>query len=220
MRYAEMGIWRRSGLLTLAAVSILALGPSASSAQLSRRSSGITVRGVAWNLGTDRDRLVWEKGDDYSHFDGDGLGGWISFIGRMHDQFLLEVSLGTVIGRVDEVKLGDRTDTTVEALVPLLLGGRVYPIPSNRGGQFLPYLSLGGGPYWALDIESSTSEARDEVSWDSRCHLGGYLGGGIDLMFTDWIGFNLDLKRHFADFDTRDQHSGFEYGFGLQFMWD
>jgi outer membrane protein W len=135
------------------------------------------------------------------------------------DHVLLELSLGAVVRTVEELKHSEGTDTYVEALVPLLLGGRFHPIPAHRGHSFLPYLSVGGGPYWAADILSTSTSVKDRVTVDSRHQFGAYVGGGIDLMFTNWVGLNMDVKRHYVDFNTGNEHSGYEYALGLQFMW-
>ncbi|HSG48937.1 MAG TPA: outer membrane beta-barrel protein [Longimicrobiales bacterium] len=207
-------------LLPLAATAALVLAlPSNASAQLSRRTTGITLRGTAWGLPNGQQRLAWGSTDRHTYFDGEGLGGWISFISRASDQVFIELSLGGVVRTVEEVQHAAGTDTYVEALVPLLVGARYFPLESRRSNPLRPYLSFGAGPYWAADITTVDRPSDDDVTVDSQHEFGGYLGAGMDFMFTDWIGLNFDVKRHYVDFPGRDEYSGFEYGMGLQFMW-
>lgn len=208
-------------LLPLVATAALVLGlpPSNAEAQVSRRTAGIMVRGSAWGWPDAHRRLVWGSTDRHTYFDGEGVGGWISFLSRAGDRVFVEVSLGGVVRRVEEVEHAAGTDTYVEALVPVLVGARYFPFESRRGSALRPYLSFGGGPYWAADITTLERPFDDEVDVDSQHEFGGYLGAGMDFMFSDWVGLNFDVKRHFVDFPGRDAYDGLEYGLGLQFMW-
>ncbi len=209
----------RAKVLLCAAAAALACIPLEASAQVSRRTTGIVLRGSFRSLPEGRPRLIWSSADDYTLFEGDGAGGWIGFLSRADDHLLLEISLGTVVRTVEEVRRPAGTDTYVEAMVPFLVGLRFLPLEPYDGGALRPYVSAGVGPYWLADVLATEAGDAHDVSIDWERDLGGYLGGGVDFMFTDWLGLNFDVKRHFVDFRTRDDYSGFEYGMGLQFMW-
>jgi len=207
-------------LLPIVVTAALVLGSSPNaSAQIARRTAGITLRGSAWGWPDGQQRLVWATTDRHTYYHGEGVGGWISFMSRASDQVLVELSLGAVVRQVEEVEHPGGTDTYVEALVPLLIGARYFPLESGRRDALGPYVSFGAGPYWAADITTLERPSEDDVTVDSRHEFGGYLGAGMDFMFTDWVGLNIDVKRHWVDFPGRDAYSGFEYGMGLQFMW-
>jgi len=205
-------------LLFAAAAAVLCV-PSEAAAQVSRRTAGIVVRGSFWGLPQGHPQLIWTRVDEHTLFDGNGAGGWVSFLSRASDQLFLEVSLGTVVRTVEEVRRPAGTDTYVEALVPFLWGVRFLPLDPHGVGALRPYMSLGIGPYWAMDVLETETSSTHDVSIDSEHEFGGYLGAGVDFMFTDWFGLNFDVKRHYVDFRGRDDYGGFEYGIGLQFMW-
>jgi hypothetical protein len=209
----------RAKVILVAAVAAALCVPSGVTAQVSRRTAGIALRGSFWGLPDGRPQLIWTSVDEHTLFAGSGAGGWISFQSRASDQVFLEVSLGTVVRTVEEVRRPTGTDTYVEALVPLLWGVRFLPIEPRGDGAVRPYFSAGIGPYWALDVLDIETGTSHDVSVDSEHRFGGYLGGGVDLMFTDWLGLGFDVRRHFVDFRRRDDYGGFEYGMGLQFMW-
>lgn len=205
-------------LLTAALTAVFAL-PAGAAAQVSRRSAGLALRGSAWSRPAGAPHLVWRGDDEHTLFDGDGLGGWISFLARASPHVLVELSLGTVVRTVEKVQHADGTDTYVEALVPLLAGVRFHPFAPRREGALVPYLAVGGGPYWTGDIVKIDSGRREDVSVDGRHRFGGYLGGGVDFMITDWVGLNFDVRRHYVDFRADHESSGLEYGAGIVFLW-
>jgi len=96
---------------------------------------------------------------------------------------------------------------------------RFLPIEPHGGEGLRPYLSAGIGPYWAMDVLDMESGPSHDVSIDSEHRFGGYVGAGVELMLTDWLGLGFDVRRHYVDFRGREDYGGFEYGMGLQFMW-
>jgi len=207
-------------LLPIIVTAALFSGSLDAGAQVHRRTTGITLRGGAWGGWPEGNRpLVFGSGDQLSYFDGDGVGGWISFVSRMNDNVLVELSLGAVVRSVEELHHSAGTDAYVEALVPLLLGTRVFPFEPTRSSALRPYLSFGAGPYWMADITSIETFSDHDVTVDSRSELGGYLGVGADFMISDWFGLNFDVKRHYVDFQAHHEYSGYEVLMGLQFMW-
>jgi len=209
----------RSGAFALAAVAAVLVASMNVSAQVSRRSAGLILRGSAWSLPDGQGRLVWQSDDQHTLYEGAGLGGSISFVGRVSPLLALELSLGAVVRRVEEVRHELGTDTYVAATVPLLVGLRFHPVPSRRGVGILPYLSVGGGPYWVGDVVELDAGGSEQVTTDFRHQLGGYVGGGVDFMITGWLGLNFDVRRHFVDFRTHYERSGLEYSTGLMFLW-
>jgi len=207
---------RRLGGIAILAGALMV--PATTAAQASRRSAGIILRGSAWSLGRGPSRLVWQSDDLHTLFDEVGVAGWISFVGRTEPNLDLELSLGTVLRTVEEVKHAQGTDTYVEAAIPLLIGLRVHPVVPGGGGV-VPYVSVGLGPYWVGDVVSTERFAGDHTSVSFETRFGGYVGGGADFMIADWFGLNLDLKRHFVDVRAPRDLSGFEYGAGMVFLW-
>lgn len=207
---------RKHLALAVAGVVVAAGGASA---QVARRTAGITLRGSVWDLRQGQQRLIWQSDEQHRLFDGDGAGGWISFTARASSNLALELSLGGVVRRMEEVKHAQGTDKYTEALVPLLIGGRIYPFVPRRGTPLLLYVSAGAGPYWMGDIVEIDRGSDEDVSVDGRYLFGGYLGAGVDFMFTDWMGLNIDMKRHYVDFTADQEHSGLEFAAGLTFMW-
>jgi outer membrane protein W len=148
-----------------------------------------------------------------------GAGGWLNFFSRTSDNWFMEFSLGAVTRVVDEVENVAGKDTRVKAVVPVLIGMRYHVLSPNHRGAIRPYLSFGAGPYWIADIFVQDQYYKEEVTVDSELKPGGYAGVGLDFMMTDWFGLNFDARRHFVNFNTNAEHSGYEYALGIQFMW-
>ena len=103
--------------------------------------------------------------------------------------------------------------------MPVLVGMRYHLLSPRNSGALRPYFAFGAGPYWVADILVENYYDRDKARVESELFAGGYLGGGLDFMIFNWFGLNFDVRRHFVSFDTHNEHSGYEYGLGLQFMW-
>jgi len=206
-------------LFPLVAMAMLLFAHSHASAQVSSRTAGISLRGATWGWPEGQQQLVWTGGEHYTSFDSEGVGGWISFVSRAADQVFVELSLGGLVRTVEEVQRPLGTETYVEALVPLLLGARVFPFEPDHSGALRPYVSLGAGPYWMLDILALETPEHDDVAVNSEYDFGGYLGVGVDFMISDWFGLNLDFRQHFVDFSNHHEYSGSEFALGVQFLW-
>lgn len=210
----------RSGWpLVAALLAVASMFPAVTAGQISRRSAGLVVRGGAWSMSEGQGRLVWTSDDEHTLYDGAGLGGWIAFIGRVGPHVSFELSLGTVVRTVEEVKHAQGTDTYVEGVVPVLAGLRFLPLAHPGGTSVVPYLSFGAGAYWVGDVVDTEWVGGDDTSVDFEARFGGYLGVGVDVMITDWFGLNFDLKRHFVDLRANHELSGVELGGGLAFYW-
>jgi hypothetical protein len=160
-----------------------------------------------------------ENYNDHRLVDLGAGGGWLTFLSRTSDAWFLEFSLGGVAKQVESVQYIGGEDTHVLALVPVLAGMRFDMLSAHNRSALRPYLAFGAGPYWVADIFVQDRYFEEEVHVSSDLHAGGYLGGGIDFMIFNWFGLNFDVRRHFVNFDANNEHSGYEYGMGLQFMW-
>lgn len=188
-------------------------------AQCQTRSAGIGIRGSYWNMNRGGTLLRVEDHFDHRLVDLEGGGAWLSFLSRTSDSWFMEFSLGGVAKTVEHVSYIDREDTRVVAVVPVLVGLRYHLFSPRHSGALRPYLAFGAGPYWAADVLVENYFYRTETRVESELFGGGYLGGGLDFMIFNWFGLNFDVRRHFVGFDRDNEHSGYEYGLGLQFLW-
>ena len=183
------------------------------------RSAGIGIRGAYWDMNRSGTLLRVENYNEHRLIDLGAGGAWLSFFSRTSDSWFLEFNLGGIVKEVESVQYIGGEDTHVLAVVPVLVGMRYHLLSSHNRGALRPYLVFGAGPYWVADILVENYFYRDEVRVDFELFGGGYLGGGLDFMIFNWFGLNFDVRRHFVGFDTHNEHSGYEYGLGLQFMW-
>lgn len=148
-----------------------------------------------------------------------GVGGWLRFFSRVHDNWFLEFNLGSV-ARV-QVRESDfiNSDTDVSLIVPFLLGVRYDLLSQKHPSAFQPYLTLGGGPYWMTDFVVRDRLTNEEVAGESRTKLGCYTGVGTHIVLSSWFALNFDLKYHFVDFRASKDESGLDFGLGFTFMW-
>lgn len=224
---------RNKSIFTLTTLMLLAAALSIQGKQPVVRTTGIGFRGTYWNSNfTSSDFNVYHD-KYYSEVNVGGGGGWLSFYSRINSNWLAEISLGG-IGRVEaKSTVNDSQFVHASVITPLVFGLRHELFSHSRNGGFQPYLSAGIGPYWFHDI-LTREEYHDwdrnqcwhddddedvEVTAKTKLIKGGYLGGGVNLALTSWLGLNLDAKYHFIDFDTKNKNSGLEFGLGLNFMW-
>ncbi len=191
----------------------------AANAQAQTRSAGIGIRGTYWDMNRSGTLLRVENYNDHRIVDLGAGGAWLSFFSRTSDSWFLEFNLGGIAKEVENVQYIGGEDTHVLAVVPVLVGMRYHLLSSHNRSVLRPYLAFGAGPYWVADILVKNYYYRDETNVESDLFAGGYLGGGMDFMIFNWLGLNFDVRRHFVSFDTNNEHSGYEYGVGVQFMW-
>lgn len=209
---------RTFGLACAAALAVLWYGSA--QAQHTPRSTGLVVRGSFWDMNEGPDHIRIIDRPHYHAVEGGGAGGWLTLLSRTSDYWFMEFSLGGISREIASVSRIDGQDTQVMTVVPVLLGMRFYPLPAQNRSNLRPYLAAGGGPYWFADVFVREEYFHDEeVNVDTELKPGGYLGGGLDFMLTSWLGLNFDAKYHFVDFNANSDFSGYECGFGLQFMW-
>ncbi len=188
-------------------------------AQRKVKSTGIGLRGTHWKMTNDQTRIiVLDYGSRSSVETGSG-GVWLFLLSRMNHNTLFELSLGA-IGKVEEeTYYYTNSNVDVFAVTPILLGLRVELMSPESQSSLQPYLSLGGGPYWFSNVSVKERTYEDEVKVETKLKRGGYLGGGVNFLLSDWFAINFDMKYHFINFNKNHENSGFEYGLGVSFMW-
>lgn len=185
------------------------------------RSKGLGFRVSFWNITGKPTKISVLNETGQAQVDLSGAGAGFYFFSRAYSNWFFELSLSAIGGVQTEVKGIASSDIDVDAIVPLLLGLR-YDVFANRfQGSLHPYLAGGGGPYWATSVEAE-NRFGDTISREtvqSSLDYGYYLGGGVNWILTSWFAFNLDLKRHFIEFEHGKDYSGFQFGLGFSFMW-
>ena len=111
--------------------------------------------------------------------------------------------------------------TKVNLVMPILIGLRYDLLSSRSTSKVQPYVSLGLGPYWSqkgrTNVDGINPDA--QVTLESEFFYGVYAGLGTNILFTDWMALNLDLKYHLPEISANHKYSGLDFGLGLSFMW-
>jgi len=188
-------------------------------AQRKVKSTGLGLRITHWKMTNDQTRIIVSDYGDRTAVEAGHGGMWLYLLSRMNDNTLFELSLGA-IGKVEEETYHySNSDVDVSAVIPILLGLRFDVISPESQSALKPYLSLGGGPYWFSTVMVREGTYEDEVQVETKLRRGGYLGGGVNFLLSDWFALNFDMKYHFINFNKNHENSGFEYGLGVSFMW-
>jgi outer membrane protein W len=128
--------------------------------------------------------------------------------------------LGGIADVIERREYIEGADTRILTVIPVLLGLRHPLVSPFNGAALRPYIAFGGGPYWIGDVfVRERYYDSQEVAIASKLHAGGYAGGGLEFMLSSNFGLNFDVKHHFVNFNVNDEHSGYEFGMGLQFYW-
>jgi len=183
------------------------------------RSTGLGVRLGFWNITGQPSRISVDGGRGTATVDVSGAGAWLTFFSRTYNDLFFEMSLGAIAGVRTEQENFNESKVNVEAIMPFLLGLRYQILGTRLSGAFHPYLSLGGGPYWATSVTSSIKMTGPQELVSTGLEYGGYLGGGTFLVLASFFALNFDLKYHFIDFQPDKDYSGLEFGMGLNLMW-
>lgn len=155
------------------------------------------------------------------------VGGWINFYSRMNNRWFLEISLGTLAKANAETQglgITEMVDVEAALITPFIFGARYDLLSLRSTGVLQPYLTFGGGPYWQTVIlvreDNSNPAAPTEVTFgNSRLDIGGYFGAGVNIAPVSWFALSFDMKYHAVNFKVGTGTSGFDFGFGLTFMW-
>ncbi len=149
---------------------------------------------------------------------GSGEGGYLYYFTRLKENWYLETMLGGT-GNIIYSRVGPFGAYTAEiSVTPLLFGARRDFLSLEHGSMIQPYWSFGGGLHWISEIKSSTVAGVDaKVGSDSQ--IGVYIGTGVNAMLSSRFAINADLEYHLLEFNPEREYSGFEYSFGLTYMW-
>ena len=188
-------------------------------AQRKVKSTGIGLRVTHWKMTNDQTRIIVSDYGSRSSVETGSGGVWLYLLSRMNHNTLFELSLGAVGKVEEETYYYTHSDVDVFAVTPILLGLRFELMSPESRSALQPYLSLGGGPYWFSNVSVKERMYEDEVKVETKLKRGGYLGGGVNFLLSDWFAINFDMKYHFIDFNKKHENSGFEYGLGVSFMW-
>ena len=185
------------------------------------RKAGIGFRAAHWRMSDTPATIEVTTSPYQSHVDVGSGGGYLTFFSRVSDASWIEFNLGAV-GRVethDEYFFGEETD--VNAVMPVLLGLRHDLFSYSTQSSLIPYIALGVGPYFFNDVYVKTEYfgVASKAQVKTKGKMGGYAGGGLNFMMTDWFGFNFDARYHFVEFDLHNDRSGWEYSLGVLFAW-
>lgn len=188
-------------------------------AQRKVKSTGIGLRVTHWKMTNDQTRIIVSDYGSRSSVETGSAGVWLYLLSRMNHNTLFELSLGAVGKVEEETYYYTHSDVDVFAVTPILLGLRIELMSPESQSALQPYLSLGGGPYWFSNVSVKERVYEDEVKVETKLKRGGYLGGGVNFLLSDWFAINFDMKYHFINFNKKHENSGFEYGLGVSFMW-
>jgi hypothetical protein len=185
------------------------------------RKMGIGFRGTHWVMGNNAQIVHVSTNPTQTQVDVGSGGGYFFLFSRISDAAWMEFTMGAV-GQVtthDQTFWGD--EVKANAVTPVLLGLRHDFFSYDSPSALVPYVVFGAGPYWLNDVyvRSDNFGLDDEVAVKSKAKLGGYAGGGVNFMFANWFGLNLDARYHFINFNVNNEKSGWEYGFGVIFCW-
>jgi outer membrane protein W len=210
-------------LIAIVVIFVATFSNSSLFAQGISRSSGIGLRTSFWNMAEHTGRFSVSSGlsgNQQSSFDIGGLGAWLYFFSRLHNNWFLEFNLGAVARlRIEDNQFTD-TNTDVTTVIPFLLGVRHDLLSTRFASAFQPYLSAGAGPYWTTAITVQNELTGEEnVVGETKTKFGAYAGGGTNVVLSSWFALNFDVKYHFVDFQAGKNESGIEFGLGFGFMW-
>jgi hypothetical protein len=199
------------------AVLVMGALSSAVQAESNLKSKGIGFRWGFWNQGNRGTLVTYIRQDGREFVETGGLGGWIYFISRAGDDWLLEFSLGA-FAQVREQTLDNfNDDLDVNVTIPILLGLRRDLLAVDNSSALRPYISFGGGPYWLTHVKEQNDFRTEEVV--STMKGGVYFGGGMNFFISKSFAIDFDVKYHAVDLDFDHEISGLEIGVGFSIMW-
>jgi hypothetical protein len=185
------------------------------------RSNGIGFRVNFWNI-TNRPTTIKLRSGEYNpNLDISGAGGTLYFFTRIHNNLFFDLNFEAVAS-VQTIPGSENNDSSyVNVVLPILFGLHYDVLPSHLSSSVQPYVSLGMGPYWVQKGQGNFASDNTDVegSLEGEFLYGGYIGLGTNILFTDWLALNMDLKYHMVDFDPDQKYSGLDFGLGLNFMW-
>ncbi len=197
------------------------ISPEFLSAQGMTRSTGIGFRLNFWNITNKPTTVSVSAQSQTANIDISGAGGTLYFFSRVHDNLFFEINLEAVASVQTIATATAEESTKVNLVMPILLGLRYDLLSSRLTSKVQPYISFGGGPYWTQkgesDINGFTPDA--EQTFEAEFLYGLYGGLGANILLTDWMALNLDLKYHMPELNVDHKYGGLDFGLGLSFMW-
>jgi hypothetical protein len=201
-------------LFILTASNIFAQGVS--------RSNGAGFRMNFWNITGRPMKIDLTAGEENPNVDISGAGGTLFFFTRIHNNLFFDLNFEAVAS-VQTIPGSVNNDSSrVNVVLPILLGVHYDVLPSHLSSSVQPYVSLGLGPYWVQNVQGDiANDNPDNVSGsiESEFLYGGYAGLGANILFTDWVALNVDLKYHMVELNANSIYSGIDFGLGVSFMW-
>ena len=198
-------------------ISIIFLSCNTILAQGISRSSGFGIRASFWKP----QQVTSQVNVGISAVTtsvGSGEGGYLYYYTRLKENWYLETMFGAT-GTVVLTKIGSLGIYNSEmSVVPLLFGARNDFLSLEHGSIFQPYWSFGGGLHWISMVKSSIVQGVD-ASVGSDSQIGIYFGTGLNALLSSRFALNADLKYHLLEFNPDREYSGFEYSFGITYMW-
>jgi hypothetical protein len=207
-------IFRRTSIL------FLTLGGLAAGQGVTR-PHGIGIRPSFWNMSdhTFHFSLSTSPGKTGGQVSVSGIGSWIYFFSRLNQNLFMQFEMGAVATAYSEGEDLLQSNTNVSTMIPLLIGLRYDLLSGRSASKLQPYLAVGAGPYWSTAFTVQSKNLQEEIVGDSKMQYGGYIGGGVHLLLTDWMALNFNVRQHFVDGRVNNEYSGMEFGLGLSVMW-
>lgn len=185
------------------------------------RPHGIGIRPSFWNMSdhTFHFSLSTSPVRTGGQVSVSGIGSWVYFFSRLNQNLFMQFEMGVVATAYKEGEDLLASDTNVSSMIPLLIGLRYDLLSGRSTSKLQPYLAVGAGPYWSTAFTLKSRLIEEEIVGESKTQYGGYAGGGVNLLLTDWLALNVAMRHHFVDWRVNNEYSGMEFGLGLNVMW-
>ena len=148
-----------------------------------------------------------------------GIGSWLFFFSRVNQHLFMQFELGAVGTAHSEGVNLEESDTDISTIIPILVGLRYDLLSGRSTSRLQPYLACAAGPYWSTAFSVKNEGSQETIFGESKQKYGGYIGGGVNLLLSNWMAINFDTRYHFIDGRVNSEYSGMEYALGLCLMW-
>jgi outer membrane protein W len=183
-------------------------------------SSGIGFRGIHWNVQQNTQNVQVITNLSGTEVSVAGYGGSIFYFSRIYEQMFVEFTLGAVANVNNTFNYWDGGDVDVSNIIPILMGVRYSLLPAGKESMLQPYLETGVGAYLIEEVGVGQNHYVEHgVSVGSTTCPGLYAGAGLNFMFWDDLGLNVNARYHLVDFKSNKYESGIEFGLGFIIMW-
>ncbi len=204
---------------TISILVIIVLATANCSAQ-NLPSSGIGFRGIHWDVKQNTEDIRVITNLRGSEVNVSGYGGSIFFFSRIYEQMFLEFTLGAVANVNNSFHYWNGSDVDVSNVIPILMGVRYSLLPAWKESMLQPYLETGVGAYLIEEVGVGQNHYVEYgVGVGSTTCPGLYAGAGLNFMFWNNLGLNVNARYHLVDFKSNKYESGIEFGLGFIIMW-